>query len=152
MTASGTSTELYATLAVFLHRRHHANDGSITARQPIAELATNKPYIRTVSVFTTWIKWQQYYLGKSLVTVCVRFLASHLKSSIESSAASAAEGAAPLPSAEGGAMAGIGLPAARRASVGSWAEDTWATCLRMRKRSYSASSSSLSGSSLEAPT
>ncbi len=29
---------------------------------------------------------------------------------------------------------------------------TWETCRRMRKRSYNASSSSLSGSSLEAPT
>lgn len=74
----------------------------------------------------------------------------HLKSSMLSSSALA--GPAPLPSAEGGAVSGSGLPAASLASVGSCADETCATCRRMRKRSYSASNSSLSGSSLEAPT
>jgi len=54
-------------------------------------------------------------------------------------------GAAPL------ALGAAGAPAAMRARPGSAAALTCATCRRMRKRSNSASSSSLSGSSLDAP-
>lgn len=44
------------------------------------------------------------------------------------------------------------LPAASLARAGSWELETWETCLLTRNLSYKASNSSLSGSSLEAPT
>ncbi len=48
--------------------------------------------------------------------------------------------------------AGLRVPAARRAREPSCAEETWATCLLIRNLSNSASNSSLSGSSFDAPT